>query len=290
VINPQVMPEDQVDLTTKLFDRAVDFIGKHADDPFFVYLPSPQPHVPLFVSGKYEGKTERGLFGDVISEIDWGVGQIINALKKHEIDDTTCVIFTSDNGPWLSYGDHAGSAKPLREGKGTNFEGGFRVPCLRRWPGRIPAGNVCGEIAGTIDLLPTIARLTDAQLPSRKIDGKDISSLMFDKPDARTPHEAFYHYDGGNRLMAVRSGKWKLMFAQSYNSPTPGSGGIPGQGQRKNLELSLFDLDSDIGETTNVANENPDVVKRLQQYAEEMRKDLGEGKQAGPGRRPMGQS
>ena len=290
IINPQVMPADQIPLTTNLFDRAVKFIGTHRDEPFFIYLPSPQPHVPLFVSEKYKGKTERGLFGDVISEIDWGVGQIIDSLKKNGIDENTCVVFTSDNGPWLSYGDHGGSAKPLREGKGTNFEGGFRVPCLMRWPGQIPAGNVSAEVVGTMDLLPTFARIAGAALPDRKIDGMDISDLMFGKPGATTPHDVFYHYDGGNRLMAVRSGKWKLMFAQSYNSPVPGKDGIPGKGQRRNLELSLFDLESDVGETTNLADAHPDVVERLKIHAENMRKDLGEGKDAGPGRRPLGQS
>ena len=290
VINPQVMPKDQVHLTTRLFERAVKFIDKHRDKPFFIYLPSPQPHVPLFASEKYKGKTERGLFGDVISEIDWGVGQIVDALKENDIDENTCIVFSSDNGPWLSYGNHAGSAKPLREGKGTNFEGGFRVPCLMRWPGKIPAGKVCGEIAGTIDLLPTFAQLTGAPLPSKKIDGKNISDLMFGKPGAKTPHDVFYHYDGGNRLMALRSGKWKLMFAQRYNSPIPGKAGIPGKGQRKNIELSLFDLESDISESTNVANKHPEIVERLKQYAEKMRKDLGHGNDVGPGRRPIGRS
>ncbi len=289
VINPQVMPADQVQLTTRLAERAVQFIEQHRDDPFFIYLPNPQPHVPLFVSEKYEGKTRRGLFGDVISEIDWGVGQIINALQKAEIDQHTCLVFSSDNGPWLLYGDHAGSARPLREGKGTNFEGGFRVPCVMRWPGRIPAGKTCGEVAGTIDLLPTFARLAGARLPENKIDGKDISDLMFGKPGARSPHEVFYHYDGGNRLVALRSGQWKLMFPQSYNSPTPGSDGLPGQGRRKQIPLSLFDLESDIGETTNVADQHPDVVARLQRHADEMRKELGDGKSnVGSARRPLG--
>ncbi len=150
VINAQVIPEDQVSLTTQLFERAVEFINKHRDKPFFIYLPSPQPHVPLFVSEKFDGKTKRGLFGDVICEIDWGVGRLVDALKANSIDQDTCIVFSSDNGPWLAYGDHAGSAMPLREGKGTNFEGGFRVPCLMRWPGRIPEGQVCREIAATV--------------------------------------------------------------------------------------------------------------------------------------------
>jgi len=216
------------------------------------------------------------------------VGQLFDALKKNGIDQNTCIVFSSDNGPWLSYGDHAGSAKPLREGKGTNFDGGFRVPCLMRWPGKIPAGKVCKEVAGTIDLLPTFAQLADAPPPKVKIDGKDISDLMFGKVGATTPHEVFYHYSGDHRLAALRSGKWKLMFAQSYNSPIPGSGGLPGKSQRKNIDLSLFDLENDIGETTNVASKFPEVVERLQGYAEEMRKELGDRRQAGPGRRPIG--
>lgn len=288
IINPQIMPEDQIPLTTRLFERAVKFIGDHREKPFFLYLPSPQPHVPLFVSDKFKNKTERGLYGDVISEIDWGVGEILKALKQHNLDDNTCLVFTSDNGPWLSYGDHAGSAKPLREGKATNFEGGFRVPCLMRWPGKIPGGGVCKEIAGSIDLLPTFAKLAEAPLPPKPIDGLDIADLMFGKPDAKSPHEVFYHYDGQNRLMALRSGKWKLMFPQKYNSPLPGSGGLPGKDQQKEISLSLFDLENDIGETMNVAEQHPEIVERLKQFAEAMRKDLGDGENAGPGRRPIG--
>ncbi len=289
IINPKIMPEDQVTLTRTLANRAVDFIGKHKEEPFFIYLPNPQPHVPLFASETFQGKTARGLYGDVISEIDWGVGQIIAALQEHGIDDRTCIVFSSDNGPWLSYGDHAGSAKPLREGKGTNFEGGFRVSCLMRWPGKIPAAAVCSEVAGTIDLLPTIAAFSDAPLPKNKIDGKDITDLMTGKQGAKSPHEVFYHYDGGNRLVALRSGKWKLMFPQSYNSPIGGSGGLPGKGRRLQIELSLFDLEADIGETTNVAGQHPEVVKRLQEAADEMRKELGDGKQnVGTERRPLG--
>jgi arylsulfatase A-like enzyme len=289
VIKPAITAEDQVELTTKLFQRATKFIAAHANEPFFIYLPSPQPHVPLFVSDKYAGKTPRGLFGDVISEIDWGVGQIMSELQDHQIDNNTCIVFTSDNGPWLLYGDHAGSAKPLREGKGTNFDGGFRVPCLMRWPGKIPAGSTCSEVAGTIDLLPTFATLTDAPLPPNKIDGQDISDLMFGKPRAVSPHEVFYHYDGGNRLAALRSGKWKLMFPQRYNSPIPGSGGMPGKGQQQQIGLSLFDLENDIGETTNLASQYPEVVERLQNYAAAMRKQLGDGPQnPGTERRPLG--
>lgn len=288
IINPQIMAEDQVPLTTTLFERAVKFIGDHKAEPFFIYLPSPQPHVPLYVSDKYKNKTERGLFGDVISEIDWGVGEILKSLKQHGLDNNTCLVFTSDNGPWLSYGDHAGSAKPLREGKGTNFEGGFRVPCLMRWPGKVPAGGVCKEVAGSIDLLPTFAKLAEVPLPPNPIDGRDISDLIFGKPDAKSPHEVFYHYDGQNRLVALRTGPWKLMFPQKYNSPIPGGGGFPGKDQQQEIPLSLFNLESDIGETNNVAEQHSDIVDRLKHFAEAMRKDLGDGEQTGPGRRPLG--
>ncbi len=291
VINPAVTAADQVQLTTRLFERANQFITAHRQQPFFLYLPSPQPHVPLFVSEKYLGVSQRGLFGDVISEIDWGVGEIFKTLRECELESRTCVVFTSDNGPWLLYGDHAGSAGPLREGKGTNFDGGFRVPCLMRWPGKIPAGKVCREVTGTIDLLPTFARLTGAELPLAIIDGHDISPLMFGVAGAQSPHEFFYHYDGGNRLMALRSGKWKLMFPQDYSSPIGGSGGWPGKGQRKHIELSLFDLENDIGETTNVADQHPDVVARLTAAAQQMRERLGHGpQQAGTERRPLGQA
>jgi len=289
VIKEAITAEDQVQMTTWLVERAVNFIGMHHDEPFFIYLPSPQPHVPLFVSDKYKGKTERGLFGDVIREIDWGVGEILAELQRRGIDDQTCVVFTSDNGPWLLYGDHAGSAKPLREGKGTNFDGGFRVPCLMRWPSKIPTGQICREVAGTIDLLPTFAHLAGATLPPNTIDGKNISPLMFGEEGAKSPHDVFYHYDGGNRLMALRSGKWKLMFPQRYSSPIGGTGGMPGKGQRQEIGLSLFNLEDDIGETTNVADQHSEVVERLTRLADEMRQKLGHGKEnVGTERRPIG--
>jgi arylsulfatase A len=290
IINPQMMPADQVNLTRQLTQRATSFIREHKDEPFFIYLPSPQPHVPLFVSEHYEGKTKRGLYGDVVSEIDWAVGELLKALEESGIDEKTCIVFTTDNGPWLSYGDHAGSAKPLREGKGTNFEGGFRVPCLMRWPAQIPAGQVCSEVAGTIDLLPTFAQLSGASLPPRIIDGHSIVDLMRGVAGAKSPHDAFYHYDGGNRLVAVRSGRWKLMFPQNYRTITePGREGIPGKSETRSIPLSLFDMQSDIGETTNVADKHPDLVEKLIRSADKMRVRLGDGKDnVGSQRRPIG--
>jgi arylsulfatase A len=289
VVKAAVKPADQVHLTTWYAERTVKFIERNKDRPFLIYLPHAMPHVPLFVSRKYKGKTKRGLFGDVIAEIDWGVGQILAALKKHGLDDNTLVVFTSDNGPWLLYGEHAGSAKPLREGKGTSFEGGFRVPCVMRWPGKIPAGKACGELAATMDLLPTVAALIGAKVPAdRIIDGKDIRPLMFGRPGAKGPHDAFYYYAGRN-LQAVRSGKWKLVLPHKYQSPEPrGKGGQPGTRRLRTIELSLFDLDADVSETTNVAAKHPDVVRRLQALAEQAREDLGDGRRKGKNVRPVG--
>jgi arylsulfatase A len=289
VLNPAVQPKDQVHLTTWYSERTVKFIERNRNRPFFIYLAHAMPHVPLYVSDKYKGKTRRGIFGDVIAEIDWGVGKILDALKKHGIDERTLVVFTSDNGPWLLYGDHAGSAKPLREGKGTSFEGGFRVPCVMRWPGRIPAGRNCTELAATIDILPTLAALIGAKVPQdRIIDGKDIRPLMFDRPGARSPHEVFYYYAGRN-LQAVRSGKWKLVFPHTYGHPNPpGRDGRPGTRGKLRIELSLFDLDADVSETTSVAAGHPEIVANLQALADKARRDLGDGKQIGKNVRPVG--
>ena len=288
VINPRVQPKDQVHLTTQYTERAVAFIKKNRSRPFLIYLAHAMPHVPLFVSQKYKGKTKRGLYGDVISEIDWGMGRILGAIRDLKIDKQTLVIFTSDNGPWLLYGDHAGSAGPLREGKGTPFEGGYRVPCLMWWPGTIPAGRTCNELASTIDVLPTIARLTGGSLPKNTIDGKNILPLLQGQKGAKSPHKAFFYYSG-RRLSGVRSGRWKLMFAQPYGVPDPpGKDGKPGRRGRRKLPLSLFDLESDVGERKNVADKHPEIVKRLQRLAEAMRKELGDGPRKGNANRPVG--
>jgi arylsulfatase A len=220
------------------------------------------------------------------------VGQILEALKRNGIEEQTLVIFTSDNGPWLSYGDHAGSAGPLREGKGTSWEGGVRVPFVARWPGKIPAGKVCDEPAMTIDLLPTIAKLAGAELPKHPIDGKDIGPLLMGDAKAKSPHEALYFY-WGRELQAVRSGKWKLHFPHAYRTlagKPGGAGGTPSKYQQAETELALYDLESDIGEKTNVAEKHPDVVARLKALAEKSREDLGDSatKQQGKGVRPAG--
>lgn len=284
---------DQTQLTTNYTRRAVEFIEQNHDKPFFVYLAHSMPHVPLFVSDKFDGTSERGLFGDVISEIDWSVGQIREVLEKHKLDRKTLIIFTSDNGPWLSYGDHAGSAGPLREGKGTSFEGGVREPTVMWYPGHISAGTECDEPAMTIDLLPTLANWIGAELPAdRKIDGLDIRPLITGGPEARTPHDALYFYWGGH-LEAVRSGPWKLHLPHSYRTlagRAGGTGGIPTKYQQGQIGLSLYNLEDDIGETTNLADKHPEVVEQLMQYVERARADLGDTatKQKGTGVRSAG--
>jgi arylsulfatase A-like enzyme len=272
-------PEDQEQLTTQFAEHAVNFIERNKARPFFLYVTPNQPHVPLFVSAKFKGKSERGLFGDVIMEIDWLVGEVLGALKKNGLDDRTLVIFTSDNGPWLSYGNHAGSAEPLREGKGTSFDGGHREPFIARWPGRIPADSVCSEPAMTIDLLPTIAQITGAKLPERKLDGLDIWPLFTGEPGAKNPHDAYFFYYNQNELQAVRSGEWKLTFphkSRTMQGQAPGKDGVPGKYRMQSVELALYNLANDIGETTDVAAQNPGVVKRLETLAEQARADMGD--------------
>ncbi|MFB0555305.1 MAG: sulfatase-like hydrolase/transferase [Phycisphaerae bacterium] len=283
---------DQTQLTTWYTERAVRFIEKNKDRPFFLYLPHSMAHVPLFVSDKFKGKSEQGLYGDVMMEIDWSVGQILSTLKRLGIDKKTLVIFSSDNGPWLSYGDHAGSAKPLREGKGTTFDGGQRESTIMRWPGRIPAGTICNEPASTMDILPTIAKLTGAKLPAHTIDGKNIWPLMSGKRGAKSPHEAFFYYRGF-ALEAVRSGKWKLHLPHSYRSlggRKGGTGGQPVKYEQAKIGLALFDLEKDIGEQHDVSAQYPDVVERLLGLAEQVREDLGDSakKMTGKNRRPPG--
>lgn len=294
IINEEVTAVDQSKLTTQYTERAVQFINSNKERPFFLYVAHSMPHVPLHVSDKGRGKSKQGLYGDVIEEIDWSVGQIMKSLDDHQLTKNTLVIFTSDNGPWLSYGNHAGSAGPLREGKGTVWEGGTRVPFIARWPGKIFAGSVCREPAMTIDLLPTIARFVGAKLPDHKVDGMDISPLLMGEKDAKCPHQAYFFYYHTNELHAVRSGKWKLMLPHTYRTmqgQTPGKDGIPGKYRQNKIEKpELYDLDNDIGETTDVAAANPAVVDRLMQLAESARDDLGDSltRRTGKGTREPG--
>ncbi|HEV3384870.1 MAG TPA: sulfatase, partial [Gemmata sp.] len=218
IVNPNVMAADQAQLTTQYTGRAVKFIETNKDKPFFLYVAHTMPHVPLFVSDKFKGKSKQGLYGDVIEELDWSVGEIIKALDDHKLAANTLVMFSCDNGPWLSYGNHGGSAGPLREGKGTVWEGGVREPFIARWPNVIPADTVCREPAMTIDVLPTVAKMIGAELPKHTIDGKDIGPLLRGEAGAKCPHEAFYFYYNTGDLQAVRSGKWKLMLPHKYRT------------------------------------------------------------------------
>ena len=274
IVKAALTPMDQTTLTKRFTERALAFIDKNADDPFFIYLAHPQPHVPLFASEDFVGKSERGLYGDVIREIDWSVGQILQRLRDRKLADNTLILFTSDNGPWLSYGDHGGSAGPLREGKGTVFEGGQRVPCLAWWPGQIPAGSQSNELVASMDILPTAAQLAGAPLPTRALDGKNILPLLRSPQREKSPHEYFYYF-AGNRLQAVRKGPWKLMFAQGYSTiTTPGKNGRPGERQGRKLPLSLFNLDDDVAESANLAEAHPKIVQELKAAGESIKRQL----------------
>jgi arylsulfatase A-like enzyme len=283
---------DQAQLTTAYTEHAVRFISRNKDRPFFLYVAHAMPHVPLHVSEKFKDKSGQGLYGDVLLELDWSAGQILGALKDNGLDERTLVVFTSDNGPWLSYGNHAGSAGPLREGKMTTWEGGQREPCLLRWPGHLPAGSVCREPLMTIDLLPTLARLAGAELPKLPIDGRDVWPLLAGQPGARNPHEAYYFY-WNQHLQAVRAGKWKLHFPHNYATLAGrpgGSDGKPAMMQRAHTALALYDLENDPGETKDVAGDNPEVVEKLKKLAEKAREELGDSarKQQGKGVRSPG--
>jgi arylsulfatase A len=294
VIDDDVTPEDQTKLTTQYTERAVKFIAQNKDKPFFLYVAHSMPHVPLYVSDKFKGKSKSGLHGDVMMEIDWSVGEIMKALDEHKLADNTLVIFTCDNGPWLSYGNHAGSSGGLREGKGTVWEGGVRVPMVARWPAKIPAGSVCRETAMTIDILPTVAKIVGAELPRLKIDGKDIGPLLRGEPNAKCPHEVYYHYFAQGELQAVRAGKWKLVLPHTYRTmegQPQGADGKPGRYKQVRIEKpELYDLDADVNETKDVAAANPEVVKKLLAFAEAARDDLGDSltKRTGKGVREPG--
>jgi len=271
--------EDQSQITTIYTERAVRFITENKDNPFFLYLAHSMTHVPLAVSAKFKGKSEQGLFGDVMMEIDWSVGEIMKALKKNDLDKNTLVIFTSDNGPWLNFGNHAGSTGGLREGKGNSFEGGQREPCLMWWPRHIIPGTICNKLASTIDILPTLAAITNSPLPEKKIDGVNILPLLLGDEKAN-PRETFLYYYRKNSLEAVRKGNWKLVFAhpgRTYIGFKPGVDGFPGKVNGNFLfEEGLYNLRRDPGERYNVEEYYPEIVAELKEIADEARIDLGD--------------
>lgn len=271
--------EDQGLLTRTYTERAVSFINRNARQPFFLYYAHSMPHVPLYASPEFLGRSRAGLLGDVIEEVDWSVGEILGTLEKNGILGNTLILFTSDNGPWLTFGNHAGSSGGLREGKGTAWEGGVRVPLLAYWKGHIQPGTVSGGLASTIDLLPTIASICGSALPEKKIDGMDVSGLFF-KRKAESPRKEFVYYYDRNHLKAIRDGKWKLVFphtSQTYlNEGAIGRDGFPGKTAQVNVPMALYDLEKDERETTDLQGAYPDVVKRLSVAADRYRRMLGD--------------
>jgi arylsulfatase len=305
---------DQATFTRTFTDRAVRFIGQQARArrPFLLYVPHVMPHVPIFAGKRFAGRSPHGRYADVVEELDAGVGEVLAALRRHRIERDTLVVFMSDNGPFLSYGTHAGSAGPLREGKLTTFEGGVRVPAIAWWPGKVPARVVDAPVHA-MDLLPTLCELAGAALPPLPIDGRNVAPLLLGQAGARSPHEALFFY-AGDELQAVRSGKWKLHFAHEYLTVAgpPGldgkpanygqmnprqitESGIRGIASRHGYEvarqpLALYDLEVDPGERVDVAAAHPEIVRRLQTLAEPVRAELGDALtgQKGAKVRPVG--
>jgi len=282
---------DHTTFTDRFTDESLRFIraSGEAKKPFFLYLAHLMPHVPLAVAERFRGKSAGGLYGDVIEALDDSTGQILDLLEELKLDENTLVILTSDNGPWLTKGEHGGTAMPFRGGKGGTYEGGMRVPCIMRWPGNIPAGSTCGELATQMDLLPSLAAIASANVPTdRTIDGKDIRDLMFAKPQAKSPHEAFFYYNG-NRLAAVRSGKWKLKVPTLLREEF--SDYVKLDNRDTVIPRALYDLENDPGEQKSVLNDHPDVAKKLQAMIESAREDLGDSRRnlVGKNVRPIGE-
>jgi arylsulfatase A-like enzyme len=266
----RVTKEHQPMLTTWYTEHAVDFIQRNKSNPFLLYVPHSMPHVPLFRSEKFRGKSGAGVYGDVMMEIDWSVGEIAKSLKSAGVEDNTLVIFTSDNGPWISYGNHAGKT-PYREAKGTGFDGGTRSACIMRYPGRIKAGSVSKKALCSVDLLPTIAHLAGAALPKNPIDGRNLWDLISGKRGAVNPHE-FYPFCTGPNFEGVISGdgRWKLHLRHEYRTLVEaGRDGAAGKYRQATIELSLFDMEKDPLETTNVIGKFPEVAARLKGYSEQ---------------------
>ena len=270
--------EDQAQLVTWYTEKAVSFIERNKDNPFLLYLPHSMPHVPLGVSKKFKGKSEQGLYGDVMMEIDWSVGEIMNTLEKHNLSENTLVIFTCDNGPWLNYGNHAGSSGGLREGKHSTFEGGQRVPGIMRWPAKIAPGRVSHKIGSTIDILSTVAEITGASLPEHTIDGVSLLPILAGDETAEPRKEMLFYY-GQNQLQAVRKGKWKLVLPhdfRSYGGVLPGNDGYPGDRKQDSTGVALYNLRRDPGEEYDVQELYPDVLADLNALTDRARADLGD--------------
>ncbi len=289
---------DQSKFTSRLTERAVGFIKENRSRPFFLYLPHIMPHMPIAASAAFRGGSKSGLYGDTVQELDASIGTVLATLREVGVERDTLVVFLSDNGPFLSYGDHAGSARPFREGKLTALEGGVRVPFIAYWPGTIPAKRTSGQFITGLDLLPSLGKIARTDNPRERIDGRDLSGVLLGKRGAKE-RDTFFYYSG-RELHAVRDGRWKLHLAHDYltvNGP-PGSGGKPANyanmkpdsieesgvrgiasrhGYRvEKLAQSLFDLAKDPGETTDLAAKHPEIVGRLLNLAGDARIDLGD--------------
>jgi len=269
--------ENQKHLTSWATSYAVDFIKRNSTKPFFLYLAHSMPHVPLFCSDEFQGKSGRGLYGDVILELDWSIGQVMAALADAGVEQNTIVIFSSDNGPWAEYGNHAGKT-PYREHKGTAFDGGTRSAMIMKYPKAIGGGTQFDQAICSIDILPTLASLTGSALPTNEIDGKNVWPLITGEKGAKNPHD-YYAFSTGNQFEGVISadGKWKLHLPHNYRHvETPGKDGMPGVTSQLKLELTLFDLQTDPYEKTNAIDANPEITAQLKYYAEAHRKQFYE--------------
>jgi arylsulfatase A-like enzyme len=260
-------------------EKAVSFINKNKSSPFFLYLAHSMPHVPLAASSKFKDKSGAGLYGDVMEEVDWSIAQIMKALEANGLTRNTIVIFTSDNGPWLTYGNHAGNTGGFREGKGTTWEGGHRVPFIVSWPEVIKGGTICNNMAASMDLLPTLIKICAAKQPQKKIDGVDILPLLKQTPGANPRDEFVYYYDRCS-LKGIRKGQWVLTFpciSQTYKRTSAvANDGWPGKYASDSVRLALYDLRTDPGETLDVKEKHPDIVKQLNQIADKYRQAIGD--------------
>ncbi|MCR9294291.1 MAG: sulfatase [bacterium] len=252
------VPVDQRTVTRRYTQKAMEFIQAHQTQPFFVYLPHSMPHIPLYVPDDVRDPNPKNAYINTIEHIDAEVGRLLHLLDELNLSHNTYVVYTTDNGPWLTFKHHGGSAGPLRDGKGTTFEGGQRVPCLIRGPG-IPAGTVCHELTGTIDVLPTIAAITGEPLPAdRVIDGVDVSGLWMGTT-TDSPREEFVHYTSQGEVQGIRSGNWKLLVKQRRPRARENQNAVGNASE----EVLLFDLSKDLGEQNNLAAENPELVEKL---------------------------
>jgi arylsulfatase A-like enzyme len=260
-------PADQHTFTKRYTEEAVKFIRASKDKPFFLYLPHNMPHVPLFASADFAGKSPRGLYGDVIEELDWSVGEVLKALRDEKLDKKTLVVFTSDNGPWLQFGEHGGSAGLLRDGKGSTWEGGMRVPGIAWWPGTIPAGVTTQELAATMDIFVTAIKLAGGEVPAdRPIDGFDLTPLLTGK--GKSPRDTMFFYRG-TKLFAIRHGPWKAHFITqiAYGKDGPTEHDPP----------QLYHLGRDPGEKTDVAKDNAEAITRIKEIAARHREGMKPG-------------